>query len=242
MTSLKSNFVSGCIYHVFNRGVGKNEIFADESDYNRFVEDLVIFNDINPPIRISGREKLMNMDRKRERLVDVLAFCLMPNHYHLILRQRLNSGITKFMRKLGDGYVKYFNIKNKRPGTLFQGRFKSVAVQEDRHFNYLPHYLHLNPLDLTLPHWRDRTLKKEDITEAISFLETYKWSSHLDYLGKKNFPEVTTRDIFNEFLEGTGGYKKEFKELINDLDFSLIRDFTPKVILLASSYIAYFIY
>ena len=81
-------------------------------------------------------------------IVEILAFVLMPNHFHLILQQKVDSGITKFMHKLGTGYTMYFNEKYSRVGHLFQGRFKAVLVEKDHHFLYLPHYIHLNPLDL----------------------------------------------------------------------------------------------
>ncbi|MDE2001122.1 MAG: transposase, partial [Patescibacteria group bacterium] len=131
--------VTGNTYHVLNRGVDKRKIFLDESDYFRFIHDLFEFNDQNPinnvTYHFNGRNNSKDLaspyigaERKpRKLLVEILAFCLMPNHYHLLLRPKLDNGISLFMRKLNMGYAKYFNQKYERNGTLFQGRYKSVA-------------------------------------------------------------------------------------------------------------------
>lgn len=111
----------------------------------------------------------------RELLVNIHAFCLMPNHYHLLLTERIDGGISKFMKKVNMGYAKYFNQKYERKGALFEGRYKSILVKNDAHFIYLPYYIHLNPLDLIMPGWRKN--KIYDYKKAIQFLENYRWSS-----------------------------------------------------------------
>jgi len=148
--------------------------------------------------------------------VDVLAFCLMPNHYHLLLKPNFDDGVTQFMKKLNIGYAKYFNEKYERSGALFQGRFKAIQVTEEAHFIHLPYYIHFNPLDLKTPEWRERKLQNSAV--AIKFLEKYRWSSHLDYLGKKNFPSVTQRDFLLEFFGGTKGYEDKIKNWLKNLD------------------------
>jgi len=131
----------------------------------------------------------------------------MPNHFHLLIKQRGTGGIVTFMQKLGTGYTNYFNKKYDRVGSLFQGRFKAVLVEEDRHFIHLPYYLHANPLSISEPHWFEKSIR--DVKKAARFLDSYRWSSHLDYLGKKNFPSVTQRDFLLAFFGGATQYKKD---------------------------------
>ena len=97
------------------------------------------------------------------------------------------------MRKVGTGYTNYFNKKYDRVGPLFQGSYKMAHVLQDSHLLYLPFYIHLNPLDMLSPQWRDGEIA--NTKEALSFLESYRWSSYLDYIGQKNFPSVTERDF-----------------------------------------------
>src|SRR3989344_8789044 len=215
----KHNLVLESIYHIYNRGVEKRQLFMDTKDYLGFFKCLCLFNDSKPILNAEYKFKnLDNIAIKRDMLVDVLAFCLMPNHFHLLLRQREKNGITKFMRKLCVGYANYFNLKHDRVGSLFQGRFKSVLIQNDSQFAYIPYYIHLNPLDLIMPDWRENGVGK--LSQATNFLDSYKWSSHLDYLGKPNFPLVSQREILDEYFGGPGGYKKDFTAFIKDFDFT----------------------
>lgn len=114
------------------------------------------------------------------------------------------------MRKLNMGYSKYFNNKYSRKGTLFEGRYKSIAVTREKHFLHLPYYIHCNPLDLTTPEWRVHALKNP--RESIDFLKEYRWSSHIDYLGEKNFPSVTDRGLLLDFFGGHSGYKDDIEK------------------------------
>ena len=163
-------------------------------------------------------------------MIELMTFCLMPNHFHLMVRQKVENGITEFMRKLGTGYTNYFNQKYERVGTLFQGKFKAAHVQEEPHFLYLPYYIHLNPLDLYEAGWREQRVGDTD--KALAFLDSYRWSSYLDYIGKKNFPSVTQRDfLLNVSIGETGGsptseYYELVKRFIRDMggDFSTIED------------------
>ncbi|MBI2677130.1 MAG: transposase [Candidatus Yanofskybacteria bacterium] len=224
------------VFHVLNRGVDKRNIFLDDSDRFRFVHNLFEFNDQN---RVEARN-IFNKSAKtgfsdtgcqkdhrsksRELLVNIHCFCLMPNHYHLLLSSRVPNGVSLFMHKLNMGFSKYFNLKYERTGTLFEGRYKSVAVTSDTHFLYLPYYIHLNPLDLVAPTWRER--KINDSRKAIEFLENYRWSSFLDYIGEKNFPSVTTRSFILKFLDNPGKYKKETIRWLKEMDYSNIGELT----------------
>jgi len=220
------------IVHVLSRGVDKRKIFLDEQDYFRFVHDLFEFNDqewVNNIFYRFQRSKQSNdiashyIEKKpRKLLVDILAFCLMPNHYHLLLTSRIDNGISKFMKKLNMGYAKYFNEKYEREGTLFEGRYKSIPVTREAHFIYIPYYIHLNPLDLNFPEWRNKEIK--DYKAAMNFLENYRWSSFPDYIGKKNFPSVTNREFLNEFFGGVKQYKKDTLQWLKELDLENIKD------------------
>ena len=220
------------IVHVLSRGVDKRKIFLDEQDYFRFVHDLFEFNDqewVNNIFYRFQRSKQSNdiashyIEKKpRKLLVDILAFCLMPNHYHLLLTSRIDNGISKFMKKLNMGYAKYFNEKYEREGTLFEGRYKSIPVTREAHFIYIPYYIHLNPLDLNFPEWRNKEIK--DYKAAMNFLENYRWSSFPDYIGKKNFPSVTNREFLNEFFGGVKQYKKDTLQWLKEMDLENIKD------------------
>ncbi len=220
------------IYHALSRGVDKRKIFMDDKDRFRFIHDLFEFNDRAPAntssyhfYKQSGDIRCRQIERKpRKLLVNILAFCLMPNHYHLLLSSLVKNGISLFMRKLNDGYVKYFNKKHERTGTLFERKYKSILVDSQAHFIHLPYYIHLNPVDLVAPEWRERKLN--NYKEAIDFLDSYRWSSHLDYLGQKNFPSVTQRDFLLEIFEGEKGYEKKLKDWLKELSFKKMADYT----------------
>jgi len=220
------------IYHVLNRGVDKRKIFLDDKDYLRFIHDLYEFNDEEPAGEIyyyfnkyqDVRRPDIIKRKKRKRIVDLLAFCLMPNHYHLLLIPKKPEYLTLFMKKLNGGYAKYFNEKYQRTGTLFERRFKRVLIKREEHFIHLPYYIHCNPLDLKYPEWRNRELKNSQ--EAIKFLEKYRWSSHLDYLGIKNFPSLTQREFLLNVFEGEKGYKNAIENWLKSFDLEEIKQWT----------------
>lgn len=219
----KPQFEEKQFYHIYNRGVEKRNIFLNDFDYLRFIHDLFEFNDIAPAGKFSKGFSEVQPPKIRKELVKIHCFCLMPNHYHFILEQQCPNGIVKFMRKIGTGYTMYFNQKYSRTGHLFQGRFKAVQIKEEPHFLYLPLYIHLNPLDLSMPEWRKQKIR--DRNKAFKFLESYRWSSHLDYLGRKNFPSV----IFRRFLDdeifcGATGYERQLKDHLEEFSFGKISD------------------
>lgn len=208
----------GTVCHVMNRGVDKRNIFIQERDYFRFIHDLYTFNDTAPADNLTylfGKSMDIARPYERELLVEILAFCLMPNHYHLLLKPLFDDGVALFMKKLNMGYAKYFNEKYKRSGALFEGRYRLVTVAEDPHFIHLPYYIHLNPLDLMAPEWRKRQLRSPE--KALKFLDTYRWSSHLDYSGKKNFPLVTQRNFLTECFGDPTRYRSNLEEWLRDM-------------------------
>ncbi|MEK7179062.1 MAG: transposase [Patescibacteria group bacterium] len=212
------------LFHILNRGVDKRTIFLDEKDHVRFMHDMFEFNDVaNVDTNNTRNFQILDVRRpvfekvgrrKRILLVHIHAFCLMPNHYHLLVSPLAHDGVPLFMKKLNGGYAKYFNERYERSGALFQGKYKSVPIDSDRHFSWIPYYIHFNPLDLTLPEWRERGIKNPKM--AAEHLNTYRWSSHLDYMGKKNFPSLTQREFLLEFFEGEKGYAKSIPEMLKN--------------------------
>lgn len=213
------------IYHILNRSIDKKRIFLDKQDYFRFIHDLFEFNNQDLVSTASyyffqnSKSSVLEgpkIRKSRKLLVDIHVFCLMPNHYHLLLSEKIEGGIIKFMQKLGAGYVRYFNTKYKRKGTIFEGRYKRILVSKEPHFYHLPYYIHLNPLDLKFKEWREGKLR--NYKQAMEFLEEYRWSSHLDYLGIKNFPSVTNRKFLTEVFGGEKEYEKSIKKWLKDLE------------------------
>jgi len=227
------------LIHVLNRGVDKRKIFLDDQDRFRFIHDLFEFNDqkkVNNVFHSFHKHEHNEYNDigchyiqkpaipKRNLLVQIHAFCLMPNHYHLLLSPKIDTGISQFMQKLNMGYSKYFNEKYKRKGTLFEGKYKSVAIKNESHFIYIPYYIHFNPLDLEAPEWRKEELK--NYKKAMNFLNQYRWSSHLDFMGKKNFPSVTQRTFLLKVFGGQEDYKNSIKAHLKDFSLENIKDNT----------------
>ena len=228
MPIIRPQFVNGEIYHVVTRGVEKRPIFSDEPDYYRAIFSLFEFNDKKHVImRDRRRDRLYHkkigqeqFSATREMLVEILTFCFMPNHIHLLLKQLKNNGVTDFMRKVGTGYAGYFNRKYNRKGHVFQNRFLAVLIKDDNQLKIVFTYVHANPISLIEPNWKEVGIKESEKT--IGFLENYKWSSYQDYIGKKNFPSVTERKFLSEIMDKEQGcknfienwieYKKEIKD------------------------------
>ncbi len=153
MTNRKTPFVTGEYYHLYNRGIDKRSIFSDQKDLNRFFQSMIEFN-VSEPIgsiyensfikksQLGGSTSKLR--KGSQKLVDFVAFCLNPNHFHFIVMQSSEKGIEKFMHRLGTGYTMYFNEKEKRSGALFQGRFKSVHVGTNEYLLHLSAYVNLN--------------------------------------------------------------------------------------------------
>lgn len=199
-------------------------IFKDVSDYYRGIFSIYEFNNANSvtiqarrKIRATFKKKCSGVDKlesdKRNKFVDVFAFCFMPNHIHLLLKQLKDNGITKFMSKVGTGYAGYFNRKYNRKGYVFQNRFRSIYIEDDNQFKIIFNYIHSNPVSLIEPGWKEAGIKKPD--KVVNFLEDYKWSSYKDYLGESNFPSVTERNFMSEFIGGVEGCKISIKDWID---------------------------
>jgi len=198
----KFKFVENEIYHIYNRGVDKRDIFMKDEDYLRFIHSFYELNNANAVLNLglNYKNKLeLNAKKPRRLLVEILIFTLMPNHFHLVLKQKSEKGIEKFMQKLGTGYTLYFNQNQERSGSLFQSRYKAKIIDNNSYFSHLPFYIHSNPLKLN---YRGST--------SLEFLENYKWSSFSDYIGKKNYPSVTSRNFILNYFGDEQIYKREF--------------------------------
>ncbi|MBI5140228.1 MAG: transposase [Candidatus Vogelbacteria bacterium] len=212
----RPEFIDGGIYHIYNRGTDKRDIFLDDQDYFRFIHYLYACNDVEPLEKI---ENLIIGDpisgiRGRERLVSIFCYALLPNHFHLLIQQRKEGGVSKFMQKLSIGYTMYFNVRNERTGVLFQGKFKSKFVDDEKYLETLVNYIHLNPLDIFQKKWKENGVK--DYASAKNFLEEYRWSSYLDYIGKKNLPSLLDFVAIKENLGDTIEHKDTLNHLLKD--------------------------
>jgi len=220
----KEQFTNDGIYHVILRGLDNNLIFKDVNDYYRGIFSVYEFNNSNP-VEIRKRRQARKKEKKkscgdplsaiidkRDKFVDVLCFCFMPNHIHLLVKQIKDNGITKFMRKVGAGYGRYFNKKYERKGYVFQNRFRSVYIENDNQLRIIFNYIHANPISLIEPRWKENGIKNTE--KAADFLKEYKWSSYKDYVGENNFPSVTERDFIAEFLGGINGCDLSIKDWI----------------------------
>ena len=215
----KDPFITGEYYHIYNRGIDKRIIFKSKKDYERFIMLLYLANSddsfrldniLNKQHKTFGEVLMLDKD---EPLVSLGAWCLMTNHFHLLIRQEVDGGVTKFMRKLGVGYSMFFNIKYQRKGALFGGLFKSKLIGvDDNYMRQLFGYIHINPLEIEFPEWKDKINKSSVNINMKKFLESYQYSSYLDYVGKdrvekniinpKNFPDYfQNSQSFQDFIE-----------------------------------------
>lgn len=219
----KTNFAPGCYYHIYNRGTDKRDIFLEDNDYLRFIVLLYICNNTEA-VRIKdwlsrGRSlgDILEIERK-ETLVDIGAHCLMPNHFHLLVREKRNNGISVFLKKLSTAYAMYVNKKNERSGNLFQGRFKAELVDKDEYLKYLFAYIHLNPVKIIEPFWKKQGIK--DAKKAKEFLANYKWSSYQAYFNNKKVNPILEKEAFPEYF----GNSREFTKFVQDwLNYQLNR-------------------
>lgn len=247
MPRQKSQLANGEIYHICLRAVGDTVIFLDESDHFRAIFSIYEFNNGNSVTiwkrrrdRLTEKKKevlsginsggvgdLTFLDR-RDKIVDILAFCFMPNHIHLVVKQVKDSGISKFMQKVGGGLASYFNGKYGRKGHLFN-QFKAIHIANDDQLRTVINYVHCNPISLIEPGWKENGIK--DPVQVINFLnEAYRWSSYFDYIGKQNFTTVTSRDFILDVMSGPTGIKIavegwiKYRSRTSDFDLSVLEN------------------
>lgn len=214
MSIRKTNLVQGEYYHIYNRGNSKQKIFHDKEDYLRFISLLYISNTRESfNLYDLARDPNFNIYEieRNNLLVNLGAYCLMPNHFHILITETTESGISKFMQKLGTAYSMYYNKKYERSGGLFEGKFKTQHAGTDRHLKYLFSYIHLNPIKLIQKDWKEKGIKNKK--EAFNYLLKYPYSSYLDFVGEKrvqnkilnteSFPKYfpNKKSFINEILE-----------------------------------------
>lgn len=211
----KNEFAQENYYHIYNRGTEKRNIFLNENDYLRFIVLLYLCNNTEPVVLkdllTQGRSlgDIFHIKRK-ETIINIGSYCLMPNHFHLLLKEKKEDGIVNFMRKAGTAYSMYFNKKNERTGRLFESTFKANLVDSDEYLKYLFAYINLNPVKLIEPEWKERGIMDTD--SANDFLNNYQWSSYGYYTGQKQTDFILAPKEFPEYFENN----KEFKDFIED--------------------------
>lgn len=204
-------------YHIYNRGLDDRITFTDEVNFRRALLTLEYYRPIVPPIRLSqflsldreNREKILKDIRQRERLVEVLSFCFMSNHFHLLLRQEVDGGISKFMSNFLNSYTRFFNTKRERVGQIFFRPFKAVRIHNEYQLLHISRYIHLNPYSAR-------------IAENLQELKNYRWSSLREYLGlvKNGFCEKDSllsnfknADRYLNFVLDQADYQRDLEEI-----------------------------
>lgn len=221
MSLRKVPHVPGEFYHIYNRGNSKQKIFNSDADYARFVRLLYLANGTTSldlrTIEESETEPFQFV--KGEPLVAIGAYCLMPNHFHILLTPLVDDGVAQFMKKFATGYSMYFNAKHHRTGTLFEGRYKSTHAAEDHYLKYLFAYIHLNPIKLFQKDWREVGL--HDVAGAQAYLDSYPYSSYLD--NKIDRPEsaILNRDSFPDYFFTKTELDNEMLDWLNYHDANL---------------------
>lgn len=209
--------VNNEIYHIYNRGVDGRKIFLDQQDFERFYDSLYLFNDANFDERGQGligrfteihTMKITGVDQ-RTRLVDIICFNLMDNHFHLVLCQLQEGGISQFMHAVQMGYARVFNERHHRYGSLFNRPFQSIHVHQSGHFDFLPIYVHLNTLDKYAIPWRTGSVT--DWHDALEKLDQHHFSSHSIAMGRSQELPVVTTDYLREAYPDQESYIAHLK-------------------------------
>lgn len=186
-------FVNGEYYHIYNRGVEKKPIFNIRRDYTRFLKTINYYQFAGPKPKLSRflfNPDLIVKPNLNDKIVEIVCYCLMPNHFHFLVKQLKDGGITEFVSKLSNSYTKYFNTKHTRVGPLFQGEFKAVLVTSDEQLIHVSRYIHLNPA----------------VAYLVKNLDQYEWSSYSEYIHGRTGLSVK-KDIL-AFFKSSEEYKK----------------------------------
>ncbi len=224
MAIRKIPFIEGEYYHIYNRGNSKQAIFFEDEDYSRFIKLLYLCNSKK---RVNFREDIVEkginaFDYERgETIISIGAWVLMPNHFHLYIvspkqgfGEEEESSITKFMGKLGTAYSKYFNKKYSRTGKLFEDKFKSVHIDEDVYAKYLFSYIHLNPMKLVDPKWKENGI--EDKSKALEFLNSYQYGSYQDFCGiVRPESKIISVKSFPDYFPSDASFENEIFDWIS---------------------------
>jgi len=200
------------VYHICNRAIEGMTIFKSQRDYERALMLLRFYRYDSLPMRLSHllqlspaiQDEVLRSLIAKQRLVDILAFAIMPNHFHLLLRQNMEDGISKFVSNISNGFARYFNTKYKRVGPIFQGSFRAVFIENDEQLMHVSRYIHLNPVASSILRFEDLRLSR--------------WNSFSEYLNLNRSNLVDTELImslfkdtasYEEFVKDHVGYSKE---------------------------------
>ena len=205
-TNRKVVFANDEIYHVFNRGVEKRPTFTNKRELERALLAFDYYRFDKLPVKLSRlltlpydlRVKvLQNVYTESQKLVEIICYCLMPNHFHFLLKQKKDGGISTFISNFTNSYTKYFNTKNERVGHLFQGQFKAVHIGFNEQLIHVSRYIHLNPVSSFL-------IKPDQ-------LENYYWSSYPEYIGASNKVTCDKESVLEQFST-----KEKYKQCVLD--------------------------
>lgn len=207
-------FANSEYYHLFNRGVERRPVFTNRREFFRAMELVNFYRFDKPSLRYSKYLALNDEQRQnflvslKEKSVEIASFCLMNNHFHFLVKQIRDNGISKFMANFMNSYTKYFNTKYQRVGPLFQGAFKAVHIESDEQLLHLSRYIHLNPVT-------SFKIKPKE-------LKDYQWSSYPSYIGDSDVNFVDKDIIINfftppvkyeEFVSDQADYAKKLKTI-----------------------------
>lgn len=202
-------FVNGEIYHVFNRGIDRRPTFTSITAYKRGMDLLAYYRFVKPPFRFSHLQRLPTDKREEvlqeliardEKLVEILAFCLMPNHVHFLLKQLVDNGIPIFMSNFLNSYTRYFNTRYERVGSLFLDQFKGVRIETDEQMVHVSRYIHINPTT-------------SFVVKDFEALLEYPWSSLPEYLGKVT-QSICAKEYVPSFFKEAEDYGKFLRDQI----------------------------
>jgi REP-associated tyrosine transposase len=208
----KTIFAPEAYYHVYNRGVDRREIYGGVKEYEHFLKLMYLCNS-SEGIRTrdfdSNFGEIFNVQRPKT-LVEICAYCLMPNHFHILIREKEEGGISAFMQKLATAYTMYFNKRNERAGALLEGSFKAKHIDTDNYLKYLIAYVHLNPVKLVEPDWKETGIKEKK--RAQDYLEKYAHSSYQDFLGYQR-PQnaILTKGALPDYFDTPTSFKDHIK-------------------------------
>lgn len=206
----KESIVTGEYYHVYSRGVDRRRVYEDDSDYERFVRGMIVFNDST-----RACSELRNLrsrpSRSKYPLVKIISYTLMPNHHHFLLQQIVDGGIAHFMQRLGAGYACYFNRRYARTGRLWESEYKAVHIETDAQLVHVSRYIHFNPLKLYFPKWKICGVPSWGA--AQNALVSYAWSSYRHFLGVEQNKAVDA-DVLTKMFNDSGDYKNFMLEWV----------------------------
>jgi putative transposase len=212
----KKSFLSGGMYHIYNRGIDGRRIFGENQDFERYIEEMKKYLDDNKETdnTIFKDERPYRKRHKEEMKliggVEILVFCLMPDHLHLLLRQNQTDAITKLMRRVNTGYVMYYNKKYKRHGPLFEGVYKAIPIKTAEDAVYISRMVHLNPVAAST--------RRFGPVEAVMGASPgeYLYSSCRNYLNREESKWINTSLLMTEFGKLGAGRWKTYGEFVGD--------------------------